>query len=250
MVAVVNEAFVKAFFLGESPIGKQVSVWYGKPVIVGVVADFKLNGLDRNALPEMFWSLRQDPWSDVWVMARTKSDPAAISTGITKSIQNLDPDLPVREMNSMAEVISESLWLKRIAAVLIGLVAALAIVLAGTGIYGVVSYSVSQRTKEVGIRVALGAAQSDVLRLILGETWRLAAVGCGVGCFGAYLAGRLATSQSYLAPSVVSSLAPEKMNPLTFVFSSMFLCGLALAASLVPALRALRVDPMEALRHE
>ena len=250
MVAVVNEVFVKTFFPGENPIGKQVSVWYGKPVIVGVVADFKLNGLDRNALPEMFWSLRQDPWSDVWVMARTKSDPALVSTAVLKSIQNFDSDLPLREMSSMAEVISESLWLKRIAAVLIGLAAALAIVLAGTGIYSIVSYSVSQRTKEVGIRVALGAARSDVLRLILGETWRLALVGCMVGCFAAYVAGRLATSQSYIAPSVASSLAPEKMNPLAFVFSSMFLCGLALAASLVPARRALRVDPMQALRHE
>lgn len=250
MVAVVNEAFTKAFFPGESPIGKQVSVWYGKPVIVGIVADFKLNGLDRNALPEMFWSLRQDPWSDVWVMARTKSDPARVSIAITKSIQNLDPDLPLREMNSMAEVISESLWLKRIAAVLIGLVAALAIVLAGTGIYSVVSYSVTQRTKEVGIRVALGATWSNVLRLILGETCRLALAGCLAGCFAAYVAGRLATSQSYIAPSVASSLAPEKMNPLVFVFSSMFLFGLALAASLVPARRALRVDPMQALRHE
>jgi putative ABC transport system permease protein len=250
MVAVVNEAFVKAFFPGENPIGKQVSVWYGKPVIVGVVGDFKLNGLDRNALPEMFWSLRQDPWSEVWVMARTKSDPALISNAIPKSIQNFDPDLPLREMNSMAEVISESLWLRRIAAVLIGLVAALAIVLAGTGIYSVVSYSVSQRTKEVGIRVALGATRSDVLRLILGETWRLALVGCMVGCFAAFVAGRLATHQSYIAPSVASSLAPEKMNPLAFVFSSMFLCGLAVAASLVPARRALRVDPMQALRHQ
>jgi predicted permease len=250
MVAVVNEAFVKVFFPGENPIGKQVSVWYGKPVIVGVVADFKLNSLDRNALAEMFWSLRQDPWSDVWVMARTKVDPALVSTAIPKSIQNFDPDLPLREMNSMAEVISESLWLRRIAAVLIGLVAALAIVLAGTGIYSVVSYSISRRTKEVGIRVALGATRSDVLSLILTETWRLAAVGCVVGCFAAYVVGRLATSQSYIAPSVASSLAPEKMNPLAFVFSSMFLCGLALAASLVPARRALRVDPMQALRHE
>jgi ABC-type antimicrobial peptide transport system permease subunit len=250
MVAVVNEAFVKAFFPGENPIGKQVSVWYGKPVIVGIVGDFKLNGLDRNALPEMFWSLRQDPWSDVWVMARTKSDPALISTAIPKSIQNFDPNLPLREMDSMADVISESLWLKRIAAVLIGLVAGLAIVLAGTGIYSVVSCSVSQRTKEVGIRVALGATRSDVLRLILGETWRLALVGCMLGCFAAYVAGRLATSQTYIAPSVASSLAPETMNPLVFVFSSMFLCALALAASLVPARRALRIDPMQALRHE
>ena len=86
--------------------------------------------------------------------------------------------------------------------------------------------------------------------LIVGETWRLALVGCAVGCFAAFVAGRLATNQSYLAPSVASSLAPEKMNPLAFVFSSMFLCGLALAASLAPARRALRVDPMQALRHE
>jgi putative ABC transport system permease protein len=250
MVAVVNEAFVKVFFPGENPIGKQVSVWYGKPAIVGVVADFKLNSLDRSALPEMFWSLRQDPWGDVWVMARTNVDPALVSTAIPKSIQNFDPDLPLRDMNSMAEVISESLWLKRIAAVLIGLVAALAIVLAGTGIFSIVSYSVSQRTKEVGIRVALGATQPEVLRLILGETWRLALVGCMVGCVAAFVVGRLVTSQSYIAPSVASSLVPEKMNPLAFVLSSMFLCGLALAASLVPARRALRVDPMQALRHE
>jgi putative ABC transport system permease protein len=250
MVAVVNEAFVKTFFPGENPIGKTVSVWYGKPVIIGVIADFKLNGLDRNALPEMFWSLRQDPWSDVWVMARTKSDPALASSAISKSIQNFDPYLPLREMSSMAEVISESLWLKSIAAALIGLVAALAIVLAGTGIYSVVSYSVSQRTKEVGIRVTLGATRSDVLRLILGETWRLTLVGCMMGCFAAFVAGRLVTNQTYIAPSVASSLAPEKMNPLAFVFSSMFLCGLALGASLVPARRALRVDPMQALRDQ
>ncbi|MBV9886453.1 MAG: ABC transporter permease [Acidobacteria bacterium] len=176
LVAVVNETFVKAFFPSQNPIGKRVSVWYGNPVIVGVVADFKLNGLDRNALPEMFWSLRQDPWTDVWVMARTKSDPALVASAVLKSIRNFDPDMPLRDMNSMADVISESLWLKRIAAVLIGLVAGLAIVLAGIGIYSVVSYSVSQRTKEVGIRVAVGASPSDVLRLILGETWRLAPV--------------------------------------------------------------------------
>ena len=250
MVAVVNEKFVKVFFPGENPIGKQVSVWYGKPVIVGVVADFKLNSLDRNAWPEMFWSLRQDPWSDVWVMARTKVDPALLAMAIPKAIHNFDSDLPLREMNSMAEVISQSLWLKRIAAVLIGLVAALAIVLAGAGIYSVVSYSVSQRTHEIGIRVALGAARSEVLSLILTETWRLALAGCMVGCLAAYVVGRLATSQSYIAPSVAASLAPEKMNPLVFVFSSMFLCGLATAASFLPARRALRVDPIEALRHE
>jgi putative ABC transport system permease protein len=250
MAAVVNEAFVKAFFPGEDPIGKQVGVWFAKPFIVGVVADFKLNALDRNVLPEIFWSLRQQPWSDVWVMARIRSDPGLASAAIRKAIQDVDADLPLRDMHSMADVISASLWLKRISAVLIGLVAVLAIVLAGTGIYSVVSYSVSRRTKEVGIRVALGADRGDVLRLVMGETWRLALLGSAAGCAAAYAAGRLATSQTYLAPSVASSLAQERMNPLAFVVSALFLCGVALAASYVPARRALRVDPMLALRDE
>jgi putative ABC transport system permease protein len=150
----------------------------------------------------------------------------------------------------MTDVMSESLWLKRVSAVLIGLVAVLAIVLAATGIYSVVAYSVSRRTKEIGIRVALGAARRDVLRLIVRETWRLALVGSAIGCAVAYVMGRFAASQTYLAPSVASSLAPEKMNPLVFILSALFLCGVALVASFVPARRAMRVDPILALRND
>lgn len=250
LVAVINEAFARTFFPNENPIGKRVTIWFAKPIIVGVVGDFKLNSIDRNPLPEIFWSLRQVPSSGIWVIARAKSNPYLVSGALRKRVENADSDLVVQDLKSMGQVIADSLWVKRVSALLIGLVAILAIALAATGIYSVMSYSVSQRTREVGIRVALGANRREVLALVLGETCRLALLGCMVGCLVAYAAGRLATSQSYIAPSVTSSLAPERMNPLVFVLSSIFLCALALTASLVPAQRALRVDPMQALRHE
>ena len=151
----------------------------------------------------------------------------------------------------MTQVVADSLWLKRISAVLIGVVAVLAIVLAGTGIYSVMSYSVSQRTREVGIRVALGANRRDVLGLVIGETCRLALLGSALGCAAAYIAGRLATSQVYLAPAVASSqIQTDSLSPAAFVLSSLFLFGVAVCASYAPARRALRVDPMVALRHE
>jgi len=199
----------------------------------------------------MFLSLRQAPWHSVWIMARTKSSPALISAALRQKIRDFDSDLPVVEMHSMAEVIADSLWLKRVSAVLIGLVAMLALVLAGTGIYSVTSYSVSTRTKEVGIRMALGAERAEVLGLILGETCRLALLGSTVGCAAAYVAGRVATSQVYLAPSVASSqIHAGPLNPGVFVISSLFLFGVALLATFIPARRALRVDPIVALRYE
>jgi putative ABC transport system permease protein len=251
MAAVVNQTFARTFFPNEGPVGKRVTVWFAHATIVGVVADFKLNSLDRKPYPEMFWSLRQAPWQSVWIMARTKSEPALLAAALRQKIQDFDPDLPVVEMHSMTEVIASSLWLKRVSAALIGLVAALAVILAGTGIYSVTAYSVTTRTKEVGIRMALGADQRDVLGLILGETCRLALLGSVVGCAVAYVIGRVATSQVYLAPSVASSqIQSGPLSPVAFVLSSLFLFGIALSASFLPACRALRVDPMVALRNE
>lgn len=251
MVAVVNETFARTFFPNEDPVGKRVTVWFATTTIVGVVADFKLNSLDRKPYPEIFWSLRQTQWANVWIMARTKSDPVQLSAALRQSIQNLDSDLPVLDMQSMTQVVADSLWLKRISAVLIGVVAVLAIVLAATGIYSVMSYSVSQRTREVGIRVALGANRRNVLAMVLGETCRLALLGSAAGCAAAYLLGRLAMSQVYLAPSVASSqIQTSSLSPASFVLSSLFLFSVAVCASYAPARRALRVDPMVALRHE
>jgi predicted permease len=253
MVAVVNETFVQTFFANENPLGRRVTVdytdWFPQMTIVGVVGDFKLNSLDRKPYPEMFWSLRQAPSGNIWVMARSKSSPFLLSAAIRRAIHDLDSDLPVLQLHSMNEVIADSLWRNRVSALLIGLLAVLAITLAGTGIYSVMSYSVSQRTKEVGIRIAVGASRGDVLGLIIGETCRLALLGTALGCAAAFVVGRLALSQLYLAPSLASSQSQSNaLDPLAFIVSALFLFGVAVAASYAPARRALRVDPMVALQ--
>jgi putative ABC transport system permease protein len=257
MVAVVNQAFLRKFFPGEDPIGKHITVdgtdWFPQAVIIGVIADLRLNALDRNPYPAVFWSLRQVPTESETVSAlvRTKSNPLAVSGALRQALQDFDPELPVTGVESMAGVVSDSLWRNRISASLIGLLAILAIGLAGTGIYSVMSYSVSQRTREMGIRVALGASPRDVLRLILRETCSLAFFGSLLGCAAAFAAGRLAMNQVYLAPSIAASQDQTmSLHPAAFIISSLFLFGVAVFASYIPARRAMRVDPMVALRYE
>jgi ABC-type antimicrobial peptide transport system permease subunit len=183
-------------------------------------------------------------------MARTKSDPSQLSGILRQKIQKFDSDLPVLEMVSMNEVIADSLWIKRLSAVLIGLVAALAIALAGAGIYGVMSYSVSQRMKELGIRIAFGANRRDVFSLIMRETCLLALLGSVLGCVAAVVVGRIATSMVYLSPSLASSQSQDTLHPGAFVGSSLFLFAVAICASYAPARRAFRVDPIVVLQHE
>jgi predicted permease len=249
-VAIVNEAFVRRFFPDQDPIGKEVTVWFAKTKIIGVTSDFKMSALDQKTLPEIFWCSRQVQSPNAWIMLRAKADPYMVASIVQQKIQAFDADLPVQEMQSMTEVISESLWLKRLSAILIGLVAMLAILLAGAGIYSVMSYSVSQRRKEVGIRIAFGADRRDVLRLIMGETCRLAVLGSVLGCAAAFIAGRLATQTLYLSPWLASSASHESLSPAAFLLSSLFLFGIEMCASLEPARRALSVDPIVALQHE
>ena len=160
-------------------------------------------------------------------MARTESDPKLFSRALLEKIQDLDSDLPVLEMHSMNEVITDSLWIKSLSATLIGLVAVLAIILAGAGIYSVVSYSVSQRKKEVGIRIAFGASRRDVLGLIMGETCRLAILGSVLGCAAAFIGGRLTMHTVYLSPGLAASQSQDSLNPAAFVVSSLFLFAIA-----------------------
>jgi predicted permease len=247
-VAIVNEAFVRRFFPNEDPLGKEVTVWFAKTKIIGVAADFKMNALDQKTLPAIFWCLRQVASPNAWIMLRAKSNPSALTAILRKKIQDFDSDLPVQEMESMTAVMADSLWLKRLSATLIGLVAVLAIVLAGTGIYSVMSYSVNQRKKEVGIRIAFGADRRDVLGLIIGETCRFATLGSVVGCAVALVAGQLAVHTVYLSPEQASSQVQDSLSPAAFLLSSLFLFCVAISASYVPARRALKVDPMAALQ--
>ena len=249
-VAIVNEAFVRRFFPNEDPIGKEVTVWFAKTKIIGVTSDFKVSALDQKTLPEIFWCSRQVQSPNAWIMLRAKADPSMVAPIVQKKIQAFDADLPVQEMQSMTEVIADSLWLKRLSAILIGLVAMLAILLAGAGIYSVMCYSVSQRRKEVGIRIAFGADRHDVLGLIIGETCRLALLGSVLGCAAAFVVGHLATHTVYLSPGLASSQFQDSLNPAAFLLSSLFLFGIAMCASLEPARRALSADPIVALQYE
>jgi putative ABC transport system permease protein len=250
MAAVVNESFARTFLPNEGPIGKRAKVWYGDATIVGVIADFKFNGIDRKPFPEIFWSLRQSPGRNVWIMARSSSDPSTVANSVRQKIHDFDPDLPVQEMHSMTEVIADSLWLKRLSADLLGLVAALAIILAAAGIYSVMSYSVSRRLKEMGIRMAFGASRRDVFGLIMAETSRLALIGSALGFIAAFIASRVALSTVYLAPSLASTQSKDSLNPMAFAISSLFLFAVVVCASYAPARRALRVDPAVVLQHE
>jgi len=249
-VAIVNQAFVRRFFPNEDPIGKEVTAWFAKTSIVGVVADFKANALDQKTLPEIFWSIRQWPSPNAWIMVRAKSDSSILAGTLRQKIQDFDSELPVQEVQSMNDVVAGSLWLQRLSATLIGLVAVLALLLAGAGIYSVMSYSVSRRTREVGIRIAFGANRRDVLRLIMGETFRLAILGCVLGCAAALVVGHLATHAVYLSPEQASNVLQEGLSPAAFVICSLFLFGIAISASFAPARRALLVDPVVALQDE
>ena len=249
-VAIVNDAFARKYFPGEDPIGREVTVWFAKTTIIGVVADFKMLSLERTTLPEIFWCLRQESPPNVWILARGKANAASLGGTLRQNIQELDPGLPVQEMQPMEGVITDSLSLKRVTATLIGLVAILAILLAGAGIYSVMSYSVRQRRKEMGIRVAFGANRRDVVNLVVGEACRLGVAGSVLGSAVAAVIGQLATHTVYISPEQASSLTPESLSPAAFIVCSMSLLVLAIAASFAPARSALKSDPLIALRDE
>jgi predicted permease len=250
VVAVVSESFVRKFLPNEDPIGKHANVWFANAQIVGVVADFKLNALDRNPHPEIFWTVRQSPPRNVWIMARTLSDLSPIGEAIREKIQNFDPDLPVVQMRPMGSVVADSLWLRRISADLIGLIAVCGLLLAATGIYGITSYAVAQRRKEMGIRMAFGADRNDVFGLVMKETCRLAVAGCLVGCVVAVVVARLATNISYLSPEMAATQSRSSLHPELFGLSSLFLFAVAVGASYAPARRALKTDPAVVLQHD
>ncbi len=250
VVGVVNESFVRKFLPNENPIGKHANVWFANAQIVGVVADFKFNALDRKPFPAIFWSMRQAPPRNVWIMARTGADPSSVAEAIRQRIQQFDPDLPVLEMHPMSEVVAESLWLKRVSADLIGLIAICGLVLAATGIYGITSYAAAQRKKEMGIRMAFGADRKDVFGLVMRETCRLALAGSIFGCIAAAVAAHLATNISYLSPGLASTQSRDALHPGVFVLSSLFLFFVAAAATYAPARRALNTHPADVLQHE
>ncbi len=248
-VAVVNDALATKYWPAEEVLGKRVKFgsstdnWYR---IVGVVGNVKYRGLDVGEKPELYVPVLQPLFDDARmpamdVVVRTASDPLNMVAAIRHEILAIDPDQPIADIQTMDQRISASLSSRRFNTILLGSFAALALALAAVGIYGLVAYSVAQRTHEIGVRVALGARHRDVLTLLVGEGMTLALAGAGVGLLAALALTRVMSSLLY-------GVSPT--DPATFAAITAALALVALAASYVPARRAARVDPVTALRGE
>jgi putative ABC transport system permease protein len=245
-VRIVNEAMARRYWSGEDPVGRQV---YGAcrkdapALIVGVVADAKQDSVVSQAEPEIYIPYAQHPFASFLVtfVIRTASNPTNVAAAVRGAVWEVDHDQPVIQIRTMENVISESIWRQRVSASMLGLFAAIALVLSAVGIYGVFSYSVNRRTHEIGIRAALGATGGDILRLIVGEGLALTLIGVGAGIVAALGLTRLLAGLLY-------GVRPR--DPLTFAALSLLLTGVALLAMYIPARRATRVDPMVALRYE
>jgi putative ABC transport system permease protein len=243
-VIIIDEHMVRQYFGAEDPIGRRIklgssdSPWM---TIVGVVGNVKQYALDGDARVAMYAPLEQQLSSMMYVVTRTVGDPAQLIPVITGELRLIDPNLPVFDAKTMEQRVSESLARRRFAMVALGLFAAVAMTLAMVGIYGVMAYLVTERTHEIGIRMALGAKQSDVLSMVMSRGLKLAGSGLAIGLGGAWLATRAMASLLF---------GVSATDPMTFVAISLVLTGVALGACFVPARRAAKVDPMVALRYE
>jgi putative ABC transport system permease protein len=236
---VINETMARRYFAGEDPLGKVVQNPHGKAEVVGIVADVKHYGLDGPARAELFMPAWQNPLNGMAFVVRTASDPQLFVDSIRRQVLAIDAEQPIFDTSTMVDVVARSVFLPRVSMLLLSAFAASALLLAIVGIYGVVSYAVTQRTRELGVRMALGADAGATLRLVLGKSMALVLGGtvCGlVVSFGlTRLLGRLLYGVSPL-------------DPIVFVGVSSLLAAAGLLASLIPALRATRVDPIVALR--
>jgi putative ABC transport system permease protein len=245
-VAVISEALARLYFPDQDPIGKRMTFGFppnGKTSrqIVGIVGNVRDVSLHQEPGPMMYVPFAQAPFWGAVVVARTTLSTSRAANAIRQEVRSIDKDLPVTDIESMTDALSASVAQPRFGMFLLSLFAALALILAAAGVFGVISYSVSSRTREVGIRVALGAARGKILRLILSESAKLVLLGLALGIGGALALGRFLRTLLFEVRST---------DPLTFAAVSILLGLVALAAAYVPARRATRVDPMAALRHE
>jgi putative ABC transport system permease protein len=242
---IVNEAFVKKYFPAEDPLGQQISVWmddknpFGE--IIGVVGDVKEGTLDKDPLPTVYYVHAHLRYSAMVFVVQTEQDPLSLSEPARKVIQSLDREIPASDVRPMTAVVRQTFARQQFSAVLLGGFSFAALLLAAIGIYGVLAYSVTQRTREIGVRVALGAEPRSIIRLIVASGARMVIAGSLAGLAAALLL-------SGLLKSLLYGIGPR--DPLTFIGAPIALAAVALLAAYVPARRASRVSPMEALRTE
>jgi putative ABC transport system permease protein len=245
-VALINATMARRFWPNEAAVGKRFH--WGHPgsedpwiEIVGIVGDTKLYGLANPSRLELYLPLQQSHANDMFLVLRSATDPASLTSSIRDAVAGVDKDQPVFNVHTMKELVDDSVSTPHLTLVLLGLFSGLALVLAAIGIYGVIAYSVQQRTHEIGIRMALGAQRNDVLRLVVGQGVKLAALGIAVGIAAAFGLTRLMASLLF---------GVGAYDPVAFSAAAIILLLVAIAACYIPARRAIAVDPMVALRYE
>ena len=243
-IAVVNEAAARTFWPGQDPVGKRIRLDPDKPAwtsIVGVIADARTEALSDAGTPKVYLSIYQHPAKDLAMFLRGQLDPGAISAQVRTQVQSVDAELPVFHPRTLDNVLSDSLSVRRFSMEMVALFAAVALLLAGLGIYGTISYLVTEQTREIAIRLALGAQRGNILNLVLRQGLSLAAAGAGVGLVGALIV-------SHLMAGLLYGVSPTDLP--TFAGVTLALTTVALAASYIPALRAMRLDPITTLHSE
>jgi putative ABC transport system permease protein len=244
-VAIINEALAKRDFPGEDPIGRRISVsnntWL---TIVGVVKNVKQGDWIAEPGSEIYLPHAQSPavqFSYMTVVLRAHGDPLTLARAVEEAVRSIDKDVPVARLLTMEQVIGDRLWRGRLAMTLLMLFAGVAITLAGLGIYGAISYSVAQRTNEIGIRMALGAGRIDVLRMVMQQGLGVVGIGIFIGLFGSWMLTRALSGLLYGVTTT---------DPVTFLAVPILILCLSAVACSLPALRATRVDAVTALRYE
>jgi putative ABC transport system permease protein len=255
-VVIVNQALAESYWPGQNPIGKQIGVDYvgaGRSTasaprlreVVGIVANVKQKGLDVPVEPALYTAYLQDETNHAFagfhLFVRTIGPPTSLAETVRAVVHSLRPDQPIDVMQTMNDALFKMLAPRRLSLILVGTFAGLAVVLSAIGIFGMIAYTVSQRTHEFGLRMALGARRQDVLQLVLGDGFKIVATGVFVGIGASFALTRFMRSLLY-------SVGPN--DPLTFAVITVLFALVALAACYIPARRAAHVDPMVALRHE
>jgi putative ABC transport system permease protein len=245
-VALISESLARRDYPGENPLGRPLHVSIGRAggttyEIIGVVGDIRMTALESAAGPAVYVPHTQLAIGLMTFVVRTDLEPASLVNGVAAAVRGLDPELPLADVKTMAEVVDATLARPRVVAVLLAVFALMALVLAGVGVYGVMAYAVTERTHEIGVRMALGATPESVLRLVLGRALRLVVGGIAIGLVAAFALTRVLASLLF---------ETDARDPWTLAMTSVVLALVAIVAASVPAVRGTRIAPVQALRVE